>query len=37
VVCAAEILIGAALVALLRRRRESLDTDEYVDVEADPR
>jgi len=36
VVCAAVILVGAALVALLQRRRESLDTDEYIDVEADP-
>ncbi|MGP8161179.1 MAG: NADH-quinone oxidoreductase subunit K [Candidatus Dormibacteria bacterium] len=36
VVCAAETLVGASLVALLRRRRESLDTDDYVDVEAEP-
>jgi len=35
VVSAAGILVGAALVALLRRRRESLDTDEYDDVEAE--
>ncbi|MGA2283853.1 MAG: NADH-quinone oxidoreductase subunit K [Candidatus Dormibacteria bacterium] len=36
VVCAAETLVGASLVALLRRRRESLDTDDYLDVEAEP-
>jgi NADH-quinone oxidoreductase subunit K len=35
VVCAAAVLVGAALAALLRRRRESLDVDEYDDVEAD--
>ncbi|MGO8686812.1 MAG: NADH-quinone oxidoreductase subunit NuoK [Candidatus Dormibacteria bacterium] len=35
VVCASAILVGAALTALLRRRRESLDTDEYDDIEAE--
>jgi NADH-quinone oxidoreductase subunit K len=34
VACASMTVIGAALVALMRRRRESLDTDEYLDVEA---
>jgi NADH-quinone oxidoreductase subunit K len=35
VVCAAETLVGAALIALLHRRRETLDIDEYEDVEAE--
>jgi NADH-quinone oxidoreductase subunit K len=33
VVCAALTLVGAALVALLHRRHESLDTDAYGDAE----
>jgi NADH-quinone oxidoreductase subunit K len=35
VVCAAVVMVGAALVALLHRRREDLDTDEYDDIEAE--
>jgi NADH-quinone oxidoreductase subunit K len=37
VVCAALSLVGAALVALLHRRHESLDTDSYGDAELDQR
>ncbi len=37
IVCAALILVGAALVALLHRRHESLDTDAYGDAEAEHR
>ena len=35
VVCAALSLVGAALVALLHRRHESLDTDAYGDAEGE--
>lgn len=35
VVCVAETLVGAALVALLRRRRGGLDTDEYDRIESE--
>jgi NADH-quinone oxidoreductase subunit K len=37
VVCAALTLVGAALVALLHRRHESLDTDAYGDAEGELR
>jgi NADH-quinone oxidoreductase subunit K len=37
VVCAALTLVGAALVALLHRRHESLDTDAYGDAEGEQR
>jgi NADH-quinone oxidoreductase subunit K len=37
VVCAALTLVGAALVALLHRRHESLDTDTYGDAEVEHR
>ena len=37
VVCAAVALVGAALVALLHRRHESLDTDAYGDAEGELR
>jgi NADH-quinone oxidoreductase subunit K len=33
VVCAGQSLLGAAVVALVRRRQESLDVDEYGEVE----
>ena len=33
-VCISEGLVGAALVALLRRRQQSLDVDDYDELEA---
>jgi NADH:ubiquinone oxidoreductase subunit K len=33
VVCASQSLLGAAVVALVRRRQESLDVDELDEVE----
>lgn len=36
VACVAGTLVGAALVALVQRRRGNLDTDEYGETEAEP-